>query len=140
MHTIVPRYGDRRNGWCFKGVIGLGLVCVWVIAFSANDATAQSALAGQVENVVGTLVVVRPDGIEERVQGKSALQLFEWDMLRTEPSSQALLDVKDDIQVAVNENSVLRLLTRWEKAKGITRIVRLQEGEIVTVQGGSMLG
>ena len=75
-------------------------------------------------------MVVRPDGIEERVQGKSALQLFEWDVMRTEPSSQALIDVKDGIQVALNENSVFRVLARWEKAKGTTPIIRLQQGEI----------
>ena len=130
MHTIGSHYGYRGHGCCVKGVIGLGLICGWVLACSPDDASAQRALAGQVENVIGTLVVVRPDGIEERVQGKSALQLFEWDVLRTEPGSQALLDVRDDIQVAMNENSAVRILMRWEKAKGITRIIRLQEGEI----------
>jgi ferric-dicitrate binding protein FerR (iron transport regulator) len=130
MRTIVPHDGYRRHGHFLKGVAGLGLVFSWVLALSPSQAFAQRSLAGQIENVIGTLVVVRPDGIEERVQGKSALQLFEWDVLRTEPGSQALLNVKDDIQVALNENSVLRILARWEKAKGITRIIRVQQGEI----------
>jgi ferric-dicitrate binding protein FerR (iron transport regulator) len=104
--------------------LSLPLVC------GLNRAFAQSSLAGQVQEVIGTLVVVHLDGIEERVQGKTALQLFEWDVVRTEPGSQALIDVKDGIQVAMNENSVFRVLARWEKAKGITPIIRLQQGEI----------
>jgi ferric-dicitrate binding protein FerR (iron transport regulator) len=93
-------------------------------------ALAQNQPAGTVKNAIGTLVVVRPDGVEERVHGMAALQLFEWDVVRTEAGSQALLDIKDGIQLAMNENSVLKILGRWEKTKGITRIVRLQQGEI----------
>ena len=39
--------------------------------------------------------------------------------------------------VALNENTVAKLLSRWEKGKPLTRIVRLQEGEIFvkTVDG-----
>jgi ferric-dicitrate binding protein FerR (iron transport regulator) len=92
--------------------------------------SAQSPTAGTVKNVVGTLVVVRPDGVEERLQGPSPLQLFEWDVVRTEGASQALLDIRDGVQVALNENTSLRLLGRWEKAKGVTSILRLQQGEI----------
>jgi ferric-dicitrate binding protein FerR (iron transport regulator) len=110
---------------CVSGLfLSLALVC------GLNQVFAQSSPAGQIEEVTGTLVVVRPDGIEERVQGKTALQLFEWDVVKTEPGSQALIGIKDGIQVALNENSVFRVLERWEKAKGITRIIRLQQGEI----------
>jgi len=59
-----------------------------------------------------------------------ASQLFEWNVVRTEPGSQALIDFKDGIQVAVNENSAFRVLGRGEKTKGITCIVRLQQGEM----------
>jgi ferric-dicitrate binding protein FerR (iron transport regulator) len=101
-----------------------------ILLIGLDQALAQNAPAGTVQNAIGTLVVIRPDGIEERVQGMMALPLFEWDMVRTEPSSQALIDLTDGIQVAVNENSVFKVLGRWEKTKGITRIVRLQQGEI----------
>ena len=32
--------------------------------------------------------------------------------------------------MALNENTSFKLLSRWEKAKGITRIIRLKQGEI----------
>jgi ferric-dicitrate binding protein FerR (iron transport regulator) len=111
-------------------VISLSLVFSLLLTFTLQQTLAQSPPAGTVQNVIGSLVVVRPDGIEERVQGRTSLQLFEWDVVRTDPGSQALIDIQDGIQVALNENSVLRVLTRWEKAKGITRIFRLQQGEI----------
>lgn len=91
---------------------------------------AQSALAGTAQNAIGALVVVRPDGIEDRLQGKGSLQLFEGDVLKTEAASQALIEFKEGVQVALNENTTLKLLSRWEKAKGITRIIRLKQGEI----------
>src|ERR1700675_2033380 len=37
---------------------------------------AQSAQVGRAQNAIGSLVVVRPDGIEDRLQGKGSLQLF----------------------------------------------------------------
>ena len=46
------------------------------------------------ETVLSTIVVVRPDGIQERVHGTTALQLFEWDVVRTETGSQAVIDIK----------------------------------------------
>jgi hypothetical protein len=129
--------GGRRGRWLHRKrrrgpgeSIVTGVLAVMLGLSSVAWAGGQGSLAGKVENVIGTLVVVRPDGIEERVQGKTPLQLFEWDVVRTEPASQALIDVQDGIQVALNENSVLKMLTRWEKAKGITRIIRLQQGEI----------
>ena len=91
---------------------------------------AQSAQVGTAQNAIGVLVVVRPDGIEDRLQGKGSLQLFEGDVLKTEPASQALIEFKEGIQVALNENTTLKILSRWEKAKGITRIIRLKQGEV----------
>jgi ferric-dicitrate binding protein FerR (iron transport regulator) len=118
----------QRRRWWLWGVLGvlMSLLSTSTLPWAA----VQGSAAGKVENVIGTLVVVRPDGIEERVQGKTALQLFEWDVVRTEPGSQALIEVQDGIQLALNENSVLKMLARWEKAKGITRIIRLHQGEI----------
>ena len=91
---------------------------------------AETAQVGTARNAIGTLVVVRPDGIEDRLQGKGSVQLFEGDVLRTELASQALIEFKEGIQVALNENTTFKLLSRWEKAKGITRIIRLKQGEI----------
>ena len=51
-------------------------------------------------------------------------------MVRTEPGSQALLDIAPGIQAALNENSSLKLLSRWEKGKALTRIIRLNQGEL----------
>lgn len=91
---------------------------------------AQTPQLGTAQQALGTLVVVRPDKIQDRLQGKGTLQLFEGDMLMTEEASQALLDIKDGIELALNANTVLQLLYRWEKTKGITSILRLHKGEI----------
>jgi ferric-dicitrate binding protein FerR (iron transport regulator) len=106
--------------------MSLGLHPFWRHA----PALAQSAQAGTALNAIGTLVVVRPDGIEDRLQAKGSLQLFEGDVLRTEPASQALVEFKEGVQVALNESTNFKILSRWEKAKGITRIIRLKQGEI----------
>jgi ferric-dicitrate binding protein FerR (iron transport regulator) len=130
MQASPPFYGVRDCRWPSQGIGTLTLLCSMILLIGLNQALAQNPPAGTVQNAIGTLVVIRPDGIEERVHGMIALQLFEWDVVRTEPGSQALIDLKDGIQVAVNENSAFRVLGRWEKTKGITRIVRLQQGEI----------
>jgi ferric-dicitrate binding protein FerR (iron transport regulator) len=90
---------------------------------------AQLASAGIARNAIGTLVVVRPDGVEDRLRGKGAVKLFEEDILRTEPGSQAFIELPEKISLAMNENTQLKLLSRWEKGKPLTRIVRLRQGE-----------
>lgn len=107
-------------------VFALSLCLAWGVV----PVPAQSAQVGTAQNAIGVLVVVRSDGIEDRLQGKGSLQLFEGDVLKTEPASQALIEFKDGIQVALNENTTFKILSRWEKAKGITRIIRLKQGEI----------
>jgi hypothetical protein len=92
--------------------------------------TAQTVQVGTAQNAIGTLVVVRPDGVQERLQGKGSLKLFENDVLMTEPSSQALIEFKEGIQVALNENTSFKILSRWEKDKPVTRIIRLKHGEV----------
>jgi ferric-dicitrate binding protein FerR (iron transport regulator) len=91
---------------------------------------AQLPEVGVAKNAIGTLVVVRPDGIEDRLRGKGAVRLFEEDVLRTDPGSQGLIELKEGITVALNENTVVKLLSRWEKTRGATRIVRLRQGEV----------
>jgi hypothetical protein len=91
---------------------------------------AQDTTAGTIQNAVGAVVVVRADGIELRAQGKNPLQLFAWDMVRTEAASQVLIETREGVQIALNENTIVKILDRWEKDKGTTRIFRLQEGEL----------
>lgn len=124
-------------GRAIAGALSLSLVLGILVTLAERPAGAQAILAGVAQNAIGTLVVVRSDGIEDRLRGKGALQLFEGDVLRTDPGSQGLIDLQGGIVVALNENTVAKLLSRWEKGKPLTRIVRLQEGEIFvkTVDG-----
>jgi hypothetical protein len=77
----------------------------------------------------GVLVVVRADGVESHLQGRGALQIFEGDTLRVD-EGQALIETEEGVQVALNRSTVVKVLTRWEKSKGTTRILRLQRGEV----------
>lgn len=113
-----------RMGWA----IALG---AWSLlpAGGAVPAAAQGVPVGTAQNAVGTLVVVRTDGIEHRLQGRGSLALFEGDVLRTEPGSQALIQLRPGIPVALNEKTTLKILSRWEKA-GTTRILRVSGGGV----------
>ena len=91
---------------------------------------AQSVLVGTAQNAVGDLVVVRADGIQEKLSGKGTLPLFEGDVLKTDGGSQALIEFKEGIQVALNEHTTFKILSRWEKEKPATRIIRLKQGEV----------
>lgn len=124
MSTV--RMSRKQNGSIVVLVLAFGLLSVW----GRVPAFAQGTQVGTAQNAIGVLVVVRPDGIEDRLQGKGSLQLFEGDVLKTEPASQALIEFKEGIQVALNENTTLKILSRWEKVKGITRIIRLKQGEV----------
>ena len=130
MKSIRHRRGLPINRWCNGLMVWLALALSFLFVWRAVPVVAQSTQVGTAQNAIGSLVVVRPDGIEDRLQGKGSLQLFEGDVLRTEPASQALIDFKEGIQVALNENTSFKILSRWEKAKGITRIIRLKQGEI----------
>jgi ferric-dicitrate binding protein FerR (iron transport regulator) len=102
------------------------LICLlWAVV-----AQAQNPQMGQAQYAVGTLLVVHPDGIEDRLRGKGAVNLFEQDVLKTEAGSRALIELADGIRIAVDENTTLILLSRWEKANGVSRIVRLKKGHL----------
>lgn len=92
--------------------------------------SAQNPPFGQGQYAVGTLLVVHPDGIEDRLRGRGSVNLFENDLVRTEPGSRGLIDLGDGVRIGLNENTTLQLLSRWEKANGVTRIVRLKKGQI----------
>jgi hypothetical protein len=105
------------------------LVAILIVLVSV-PAWAQSLQVGTAQNAVGSLIVIRPDGIQEKLSGPGSLQLFEGDVLKTETASQALIEFKDGVQVALNENTTFKILSRWQKGKPLTRIIRVKQGEV----------
>jgi hypothetical protein len=95
-----------------------------------GSAAAQSPQIGTARNAIGNLIVIRPDGIQEKLSGQGSVQLFEGDVLKTEPGSQALIEFKDGVQVALNENTAFKILSRWQKGNPVTRIIRVKQGEV----------
>jgi hypothetical protein len=96
----------------------------------AGHVAAQGVPVGTAQNAIGTLVVVRTDGIEHRLQGRGSLPLFEGDVLRTDAASQALIQLRPGIPVALNERTTVKILSRWDKTGGTTRILRVSRGGI----------
>ena len=105
------------------------IVLAWLACF-AGPVLAQSFPAGMARHANGVLVVVRADGVESRLQGRGTLQIFDGDTLRVDGQGQALIETEEGVQVALNRSTVVKVLTRWEKSKGTTRILRLQRGEV----------
>jgi FecR protein len=95
-----------------------------------SRALAQPLQLGTAQTATGRLTVVRPDGIENQLVGRSPLALFEYDVVGTGANSRAVLDVGDGIQVTLEQSTTFKILYRWERTKGLTPIVRLQKGEI----------
>jgi len=94
-------------------------------------------LAGNAMNAIGEFLVFRTDGIQEQLEGKGSLPLYEGDRVKTGKGSQALMEFTNGIQVALNENTDFLILSRWEANKGFTRILRLSTGEVwVNTMGG----
>lgn len=119
-----------------RGVItGVLLAALWWFG-STVGAWAASTPVGFAENAIGTLVIVRIDGVEERLQGAGKIPLFEGDVLRTEPASQAQIRFKEGVKVALNEETSFKVLSRWVKDMPLTRIIRMNRGEVwVTTVG-----
>ena len=91
-----PVGGPLRGGL----VVALG-VWTWSLLPGATlPAAAQGVPVGTAQNAVGTLVVVRTDGIEHRLQGRGSLPLFEGDVLRTEAGGQALIQLRPGMRYA----------------------------------------
>jgi ferric-dicitrate binding protein FerR (iron transport regulator) len=112
-------------------------LCAFGLTVSAR---AQSGPVGNATNAIGELVIVHTDGVQQRLQGKSNVPLYEGDVLKTDDGSQALIVFAEGIQVALNENTSFKLLSRWEKDKPTTRILRLKHGEVwVKTSGGPKL-
>jgi hypothetical protein len=120
---------SARAGWGGGAVIAL---VVWSLlpGVGAGPAAAQGVPVGTAQNAVGTLVVVRTDGIEHRLQGRGSLPLYEGDVLRTETASQALIQLRPGMPVALNERTTLKILSRWDKTAGTIRILRVSRGGV----------
>ena len=97
---------------------------------ATGTAIAQNTPIGAATNAIGTLTIVRTDGVQQRLQGKGNVPLYEGDVLKTDESSQALIEFQEGIQVALNESTTFKLISRWEKGKPMTRILRLSQGEV----------
>jgi hypothetical protein len=120
----------RIGSWSLAAALAWS---AWSLA--PTEALAQGVPVGTAQNAVGTLVVVRTDGIEHRLQGRGSLPLFEGDVLRTEPGSQAMVQLRPGTPVALNEKTSLKILSRWEKTAGTIRILRVSQGEVWTKAG-----
>ncbi len=100
-----------------------------LLAVAESPGLAQTLAAGTARNANGVLVVVRTDGVETRLRGRGALPIFEGDVLRVDGQA-ALIETEEGVQVVLNGNAVVKILSRWEKGKGVTRILRVQRGEV----------
>jgi hypothetical protein len=101
---------------------------VWLC--TGDLAETQVRQIGAAQNAIGALVVVRADGVQERLQGGGSLPLYEGDVLKTDMACRALIEIGEGVQVALNELTTLKLLSRWEKYKAITPILRVSRGEV----------
>ncbi|HZP34929.1 MAG TPA: FecR family protein [Methylomirabilota bacterium] len=120
-------------------ILGSVLAAALALGGGPRPAEAQGQPVGTAQNAVGTLVIVRTDGIEHRLQGKGALPLFEGDVLRTEAASQASIVLRPSMPVALNEKTSLKILSRWDKSapgNGTIRILRVSRGEVWARGGG----
>jgi hypothetical protein len=127
---MVARVRERDVTVMRSATVVILVVTLLVVAGGGDRPAAQSAPVGEVVSSVGTTVVVRTDGIQERLQGKGSIRVFEHDVIRTDAGVQALVELREGIRVALNEKTTATLHSRWEKAKGTTRIVRLSVGEV----------
>lgn len=106
------------------------LIALALLALPASSGVAQSVPAGTARNAVGVFVAVRTDGVETRLRGRGALRVFEGDVLRMDGKGQALIETEEGIMVGLNGDTVVQILSRWEKEQGVTRILRVQRGEV----------
>lgn len=99
------------------------------IGLSAS-AFGQNTPVGNATNAIGELVIIRTDGVQQRLQGKGKVPLYDGDVLNTDSGSQAMIEFVDGVTVALNENTSFKLLSRWEKDMPVVRIIRLKQGEV----------
>jgi ferric-dicitrate binding protein FerR (iron transport regulator) len=118
--------------YCLKGILSVGmLICL----ASVESSGSQAKSVGQAVNAVGSILVVRDDGIQESLQGTGSLPLFDGDTLKTEQGNQGSIVFDNGVQVAINEDTEFMIISRWEKDKPLTRILRLKKGELLVKIG-----
>ena len=100
------------------------------IISAALPVNGQMTPLASVRNAVGGVVVVRTGGLQERVQGKASVLLYEGDTVKTDSASQGMIEFNDGVQVAVNEHTTFKLLTRWVRGHAPVHILRMKEGEV----------
>lgn len=113
-----------------KQLAVMGFVVAMGIATGSPEVHAANAPVGWAVNAIGTLTIVRVDGVEEQLQGRKTLPLYEGDVLKTDASSQAYIQLKQGVNVALNEDTSFKILSRWQKDKPTTWILRLSQGEV----------
>ena len=113
-----------------KSLFARVMVATVAVVGLASLAGAASAPIGWAVNAIGTLTIVRGDGVQEQLQGRKTLPLYEGDILKTDASSQAYIQLKQGVNVALNEDTSLKILSRWQKDKPTTWILRLSQGEV----------
>jgi hypothetical protein len=128
-NILVPEINVEENIMTTNTSRITAIVTAFCMAATVS-AMAQNAPVGSATNAIGTLTIVRTDGVQQRLQGKGNVPLYEGDVLKTDGSSQALIEFQEGIQVALNESTTFKLISRWEKDKPITRILRLSQGEV----------
>ena len=132
--SILRHARPRLTRQLISGMCGL-VVCLGFLSLSPVQAAEEPV--GNAVNAVGDFTVFRTDGIQEQLEGKGSLALYEGDRVKTGSGSQALMEFTNGIQVALNEDTDFLILSRWEDGKGFTRILRLANGEVwVKTMGG----
>jgi len=130
------QHPHRSHGTGGRWTILAGLALTLGVFTASTVHAAGDAVANAI-NAVGEFTVFRTDGIQEQLEGKGSLPLYEGDRVKTGKGSQGLMEFTNGIQVALNEDTDFLILSRWESDKGLTRILRLATGEIwVKTMGG----
>jgi ferric-dicitrate binding protein FerR (iron transport regulator) len=113
-----------------KILLLISTIIITGIIGMTSTATAANAPVGWAINAIGTLTIIRTDGVQEQLQGRKTMPLFEGDVLKTDAGSQAYIQLKQGVNIALNEETTFKILSRWQKDKPTTWILRLGQGEV----------
>jgi hypothetical protein len=131
MNDTNTQCSPERLGLLTRHVLsGLSGIALCLCILSTSSVHAADELAANAINAIGEFTVIRIDGIQEQLEGKGSLPLYEGDRVQTGKGSQVLMKFTNGVQVALNEDTDVLILSRWEKSKGFTRILRLSTGEV----------
>ena len=85
---------------------------------------------GWAVNAIGTLTIIRADGVEEQLQGRKTMPLYEGDVLKTDASSQAYIQLETRRQRGAERRNLVQDSLPLAKDKPTTWILRLSQGEV----------